>query len=758
MPAKISYTYTDEAPMLATYAFYPIIKAFTNTADVDIELKDISVASRVLANLGDNLKDTQRVSDTLMELGELAKTPEAIIVKLPNVSASLPQLKECIRELQVRGYAVPDYPEIPKNEAEHEIKARYGKVMGSAVNPVLREGNSDRRAAVPVKEYARKNPHVMGRWGAESKTHVAHMSCGDFYENEQSVVVDESCSVKIEHLADDGTTTVLKEKTTLSRGEIFDTSFMSCLELRTFFENQIQDAKANGVLFSLHLKATMMKISDPIMFGHCVSIFYKDVFEKHAGTFAKIGVNANNGLGDVYKKIASLPEQDRTAIEADIQAVYATRPKIAMVDSEKGITNLHVPSDIIIDNSMPNAIRGMAAEGGQMWTPENTMADIKAVIPDRCYAGVFKECIEFCKKNGAFDPCTMGSCPNVGLMAQKAQEYGSHDKTFEIKSAGVVRVVRAGSGDVLMQSRVEQGDIWRACQVKDVPIKDWVKLAVTRGRATPGCKVIFWLDEKRAHDRNLIQKVRNYLPAFNPAGLDIEIMDPVTATRATCQRAKAGLDTISATGNVLRDYLTDLFPILELGSSSKMLSIVPLLAGGGMYETGAGGSAPKHVEQFVKEGHLRWDSLGEYLALQVALEDYAVKSGNRKAGVLAAAMNQANTRWLDENKAPGRNVKQLDNRGSHLYLCLYWAEALAAQSDDAELKAIFAGFAKELRSNEGRIMQELTDCQGSSMDIGGHYLVDPSKADRCMRPSSTFNAAVAKLASSSAKSSPASKL
>jgi len=741
--AKIMYTLTDEAPMLATYALLPIIKAFTKKSGIEIELKDISVAGRVLASFSDKLSKERQKSDGLEELGELAKTPLANIVKLPNISASIPQLKACIAELQAHGYTVPDYPEEPKNPDEVEIKARYAKVLGSAVNPVLREGNSDRRAAVPVKEYAKKHPHSMGKWSPDSKTHVAHMSEGDFYASEKSLAVDTACEVRIEFVSDDGSpATILKPKTALMPGEVIDASFMSKKHLRAFFEREIDDCMQKGVLFSLHLKATMMKVSDPIMFGHMVSVFFKDVFDKHAATFQRLGINPNNGLGDVYSKIKSLPPDEIATIEADIEAVYAKRPKLAMVDSDHGITNLHVPSDVIIDASMPAMIRS----SGQMWCPDSKkgardshLCDAKAIIPDRCYAGVFKEAIDNCKKHGAFDVTTMGTVPNVGLMAQKAEEYGSHDKTFELKKAGKVRVVNIQSGEVLLEHMVEEGDIWRMCQTKDIPIQDWVKLAVTRARAT-GAKAVFWLDEARAHDAVLIRKVKQYLPRHNTEGLDIEIMKPVDACRVSCERARKGLDTISVTGNVLRDYNTDLFPILELGTSAKMLSIVPLLAGGGMYETGAGGSAPKHVQQFTKENHLRWDSLGEYLALAVSLEDLATMTKNPKAKVLAETLNVANGKFLDANKNPSRKAKEIDNRGSHFYLALYWAQALAAQNDSPELKAQFTRVATELENNEKVIIDELISCQGVPVNIGGYYDPCPEKLDKAMRPSSIFNA------------------
>jgi len=710
-------------------------------------LRDISVASRVLANLSDHLKPEQREEDTLTQLGELAQSGNANIIKLPNISASVPQLKECIKELQSKGYALPDYPEEPKDAKEKEIKAQYGKVMGSAVNPVLREGNSDRRAAVPVKEYAYRYPHKMGAWGPESKTVVRCMKDGDFYSHERSICVKEDCEARIELHADDGTTTVLKDKLHPKAQEVLDGTFMDCELLSEFYEQAIQEAKELDVLFSLHLKATMMKVSDPIMFGHCVKVYYKDVFAKYKDTFAKLGVNANQGLGDVYKKIANLPEAEKKAIEDDIMATYDKRGKMAMVDGGRGITNLHVPSDIIIDNSMPTAIR----DGGKMWTKDDQLDDFVATIPDRGYGCVFHECIEFCKKNGAFDPKTMGACPNVGLMAQKAEEYGSHPCTFEIEKKGTVRIVVNGTEQVLMGHKVQKGDIYRACQTKDAPIKDWVKLAVKRCRANDfpnndkPCKAIFWLDSARPHDVILMDKVRTYLPEFNPEGLDIEVMSPMEAMRLTCQRAKEGLHTITVTGNVLRDYLTDLFPILELNTSSKMLSVVPMLAGGSMYETGAGGSAPKHVQQFQKEGHLRWDSLGEYLALTCAFQDLG--ETNKNAKVLAAALDKAVGNFLVANKNPSRKVKEIDNRGSHYWVARYWAEELAAQDESGSLKTVFTAAAKELADNESKVLQDLIDCQGSPSDLGGYYRVDKEKTDKLMNPSETLNSIIKKLGS-----------
>ncbi len=736
MSEKIIYTAVDEAPALATYSLLPIIKAFTGAAGIAVETRDISLSGRIIANFPENLAGSQRIPDELAELGELAKTPEANIIKLPNISASVPQLKAAIKELQSQGYKVPDYPEDPKNDAEKEIKARYGKVLGSAVNPVLREGNSDRRAAASVKNYARKNPHKMGAWSADSKTHVANMSGGDFYGNEKSVIVNEAGNVRIEFAGVDGKATVLKEKTALKAGEVIDSTVMSRRALRQFLEEQMDDAKKKGVLFSLHLKGTMMKVSDPIMFGHAVTVFFKDVFEKHMAVIKEIGVDPNNGLSDLYAKIAKLPEAQRAQIEADIKACYKMRPELAMVNSEKGITNLNVPSDVIIDASMPAMIR----ESGKMWGPDGKLHDTKAVIPDRCYAGVYQVVIEDCKKHGAYDPRTMGSVPNVGLMAQKAEEYGSHDKTFKAPGNGTVRVVDA-SGKALLEQRVEEGDIFRMCQTKDAPIQDWVKLAVFRARAT-GAPALFWLDRNRAHDAQIIEKVNRYLKDHDTKGLDIKIMSPVEATRYSLERIRAGKDTISVTGNVLRDYLTDLFPILELGTSAKMLSIVPLMNGGGLFETGAGGSAPKHVQQFLEEGYLRWDSLGEYLALAVSLEHLANTFKNKKAQVLADTLDQANGKMLDNNKSPARKVGELDNRGSHFYLALYWAQALAGQTGDKELQARFSRAAKQLADNEAKILGELTGAQGKPQDLGGYYYPDREKTSKAMRPSATLNAIV----------------
>lgn len=734
--ATIIYTHTDEAPALATYSLLPIIRGFAKTAGIDVETRDISLAGRILAGFPERLTDEQKQADALAELGELVKTPNANIIKLPNISASIPQLMAAISELQEHGYDVPDFPGEPSTDEENEIRSRYAKVLGSAVNPVLREGNSDRRVAGPVKDFAKKNPHSMGAWSSDSKSHVASMSGNDFFGSEQSHVMAEADAVRIELVSHDGSVSVLKDMLPLQAGEVIDSSVMSRKALREFLAAEIADAKANDVLFSVHLKATMMKVSDPIIFGHAVSVFFADVFEKHAAAFDEIGVNPNNGLGDLFAKIEKLPEDRQAGIKSDIEAAIEAGPRLAMVDSDKGITNLHVPSDVIIDASMPAAIR----TSGQMWGPDGNLKDMKAIIPDRSYAGVYQATIDFCKENGAFDPTTMGNVSNVGLMAQKAEEYGSHDKTFEIPAAGTVRVVTA-SGQTLMEHSVEEGDIWRMCQTKDAPIRDWVRLAVSRARAT-GSPAIFWLNSERAHDASLIEKVNAYLPDHDTDGLDIQIMAPVDATKHACARAKNGDDTISVTGNVLRDYLTDLFPILELGTSAKMLSIVPLLAGGGLFETGAGGSAPKHVQQFVAEGHLRWDSLGEFLALAVSLEELGNQTGNQKAVVLASTLNAATGKFLDENKSPSRKVNELDNRGSHFYLAMYWAQALAAQSDDAELQEQFSALASELTENETAIVQELNDAQGNPVDIGGYFQPNPEKAEAAMRASQTFNAAL----------------
>ncbi len=734
---KIIYTITDEAPMLATHSFLPIVEAFTSAANVKVETRDISLAGRIIANFPDNLTDEQKQNDALAELGDLAKTPEANIIKLPNISASIPQLIAAIKELQGQGYGLPDYPDEPKTDADHEIKDRYAKVLGSAVNPVLREGNSDRRVAGPVKQYAKDNPHSMGSWSSDSKSRVAHMDDGDFYSSEQSAVIKSAGDVKIELTDAAGDVKVLKDATAVLENEVIDAAVMNRNALRAFFAKATEQAKDEGVLLSLHLKATMMKVSDPIMFGHAVTVYYKDVFEKHADLFADIGVDPNNGIGDVYSRIADLPAAKKAEVEADIQAVYASRPPLAMVNSDKGITNLHVPSDIIIDASMPAAIR----TSGQMWGPDGDLADTRAMIPDRCYAGIYQAVFDDCREHGAFDVPTMGNVCNVGLMAQKAQEYGSHDKTFEISTAGTVRVIDA-AGNAVLEHEVEKGDIWRMCQTKDLPIRDWVKLSVNRARAT-GSAAIFWLDSERGHDANLIAKVNEYLKDHDVEGLDIRIMAPVDAMRATLERVRKGEDTISVTGNVLRDYLTDLFPILELGTSAKMLSIVPLLAGGGLYETGAGGSAPKHVQQFVGEGHLRWDSLGEFLALAVSIEDLAEKSDNDKARVLAIALDQANARFLKNNKSPSRKVNELDNRGSHYYLAMYWADALVSQTDNAALSAKFAPVAKLLADQEESILQELIDAQGEAVDIGGYFHPSEELTAKAMRPSATLNAALA---------------
>lgn len=739
MTAKILYTITDEAPALATYSLLPIIKAFTGVANTDVDTRDISLAARIMANFPDSLAEGQRVPDALAELGELAKTPEANIIKLPNISASIPQLKAAIKELRARGYAVPEYPEDPQNDTQQSIKARYDKIKGSAVNPVLREGNSDRRAPASVKQYARKNPHFMGVWRPDSLTHVAHMSEGDFYGSEKSLTITEAGSVKIEWHGDNGQVTVLKAETPLQTGEIIDASVMSREALRKFLRAEIEDAKQQGVLLSIHLKATMMKVSDPIIFGHAVAVYYQPVFHKHAATFDTLGINPKNGIGDVYTKIKNLPIEEQLQIKADIEACYADRPALAMVNSNKGITNLHVPSDVIIDASMPAAIRS----SGEMWNAEGRLQDTKAIIPDRCYAGIYQETIDFCKQHGAFDPSTMGTVPNVGLMAQKAEEYGSHDKTFQIPGAGKVCVIDA-NGQVLLEHTVAEGDIWRMCQVKDAPIQDWVKLAVTRARLS-NTPAIFWLDENRAHDMELIKKVKQYLANHDTSGLDIQIMSPVAATRFTLERLKEGKDTISVTGNVLRDYLTDLFPILELGTSAKMLSIVPLMQGGGLFETGAGGSAPKHVQQFQQEGHLRWDSLGEFLALAASLEHLSETSDNAKARVLADTLDQATAKFLDSKKSPSRKVGELDTRGSHFYLALYWAQMLAEQTQDTELQNHFKPIAEALTEKRTQIVAELNGAQGKAVDTGGYYYFDEELTSRAMRPSDTFNQLLAKI-------------
>ena len=730
---KIIYTLTDEAPALATYSLLPIIKAFTKPAQIAIETRDISLSGRILASFPEFLSESQRQTDDLKELGQLAKTPEANIVKLPNISASIPQLGAAIEELQAQGYPIPDYPVEPESEEQKVIKLKYAKILGSAVNPVLREGNSDRRVAAPVKQYAKNNPHSMGDWSADSKSHVAHMSHGDFYGSEKSVALKAADTVSIELLTESGETLILKESLSLQEKEVIDASVMSRAALRDFFETQIQDAKNNGVMLSLHLKATMMKVSDPVMFGHAVTVYFKDVFEKYSELFEELGVDENNGLGDVYAKIEGLSSELKSEIEEAILAVYKDRCELAMVDSDKGITNLHVPNDVIVDASMPAAIRA----SGKMWGTDGQLHDTKAMIPDRCYAEIFQETMSFCKENGAFDVTTMGNVSNVGLMAQKAEEYGSHDKTFILKQAGTVRVLDS-KGALLIEHSVEEGDIWRMCQTKDAPMQDWVKLAVNRAKAT-GQPAIFWLDEKRAHDRNLISIVNGYLAQHDISDLDIQIMCPVDAINYTMDRVKKGQDTISVTGNVLRDYLTDLFPILELGTSAKMLSIVPLLAGGGLYETGAGGSAPKHAQQLEEEGHLRWDSLGEFLALSVSLEDIGHKTNNAKALVLAEALGTATSKFLDHDRSPLRKVGEVDNRGSHFYLATYWAEALATQDKDAELKAIFTDVSGKLESNRGLIIEQLSADQGKQQSLGGYYHPTPEKLEKIMRPSNALN-------------------
>ncbi len=734
--SKIIYTKTDEAPALATQSFLPIVKAFTSSANIDVETKDISLAGRVLANFSEYLNEDQKIEDALAELGDLAKIPEANIIKLPNISASVPQLVATIKELQGKGYALPNYPEEPKNDEEKKIKANYDKVKGSAVNPVLREGNSDRRAPKAVKNYAKNNPHSMGAWASDSKSHVATMSAGDFKSNEKSVTISKTGSVKIEHHASNGSVTVLKEKVALLEGEVIDATCMSVNALNEFIAAEIEDAKNQGVLFSLHMKATMMKVSDPIIFGHAVKAFFKPVFDKYATTFDSIGVDVNNGFGDLVSKLNTLDSSKKAEIEADIEACYAARPALAMVNSDKGITNLHVPSDVIIDASMPAMIR----TSGRMWNAQGNPQDTKAVIPDSSYAGIYTATIDFCKMHGAFDPTTMGSVSNVGLMAQKAEEYGSHDKTFEINSNGTVKVIDQ-DGNTLIEHSVEAGDIWRMCQVKDLPVQDWVKLAVNRARAT-GVPAVFWLDENRAHDAELIKKVNAYLPNHDTSGLEILIMSPEDATKFSLERIKEGKDTISVTGNVLRDYLTDLFPILELGTSAKMLSIVPLMNGGGLFETGAGGSAPKHVQQFVEENHLRWDSLGEFLALAVSLEHLSEKDNNPKAKILGETLDNATSTFLLNDKSPSRKVGELDNRGSHFYLAMYWAQELAKQNEDQELKSLFEGVAKNLSDNESKIVDELNKVQGAEVNIEGYYWPNDNLASKAMRPSETLNAII----------------
>jgi len=734
--STIIWTQIDEAPALATYSLLPIVQAFTKGTGVSVETRDISLAGRIIAAFPEKLSESQRIPDYLAQLGELTLRPEANIIKLPNVSASLPQLKDAIKELQGKGYAVPDYPESPKDDAEKAIQARYARVLGSAVNPVLRQGNSDRRSPLSVKAFSRKNPHKLGAWSPASKAHVAHMSADDFYGNETSTTVEKATEYRIELVGADGKTTVLKKSAPLLEGEIIDSTKMNVRALRKFVGEQIDDAKRSGALFSVHLKATMMKVSDPVMFGHFVTVFFEDVFTKHAAALAQAGVNPNLGLGDLYKKIQALPADKKAEIEADIKAVYQKRPALAMVDSDKGITNLHAPNDIIIDASMPVVVR----ESGQMWGPDGKLHDAKAVIPDRCYATIYEAIIEDCKKHGALDPATMGSVPNVGLMAQQAEEYGSHDKTFVAPAAGTIRVVDA-SGRTLLQQKVDEGDIFRMCQTKDVAIRDWVKLAVSRARAT-GTPAVFWLDRNRGHDAQVIAKVERYLKDHDTKGLELRILAPVEAMRYSLERIRAGKDTISVTGNALRDYLTDLFPILEIGTSAKMLSVVPLLAGGGLFETGAGGSAPKHVQQFVKEGYLRWDSLGEFSALGASLEHIGRAFENPKATVLAETLDKAIGKFLDNNKSPARKVGQIDNRGSHFYLALYWAQALAEQTKDRELQARFAKVAKQLGENEAKIAGELIAAQGKPVDLGGYYKPDAARTGRAMRPSATLNAIV----------------
>ena len=731
--AKLYYTKTDEAPALATLSFLPIVKSFTETANIAVETKDISLAGRIAAVFPELLTDDQKVTDDLAILGELAKTPEANIIKLPNISASIPQLKEAIEELQAKGYKLPDYPDEPKTDEEKVIKAKYDKVKGSAVNPVLREGNSDRRAPKAVKNYAKAHPHSMGEWTSDSKTHVATMSHGDFKSNEKSLTLSHADNIRIELVGNDGETTVLKNNLSLLQGEVIDATVMSKKALVEFLTKEIADARANNILLSLHFKATMMKVSDPIIFGHALEVYFAELFKNYGETFDKLGINPNNGLESLLDKIGELPEAKHKEIEKAIKDSIDNGPDLAMVNSDKGITNLHVPSDVIIDASMPAMIRN----SGKMWDKNGELQDTKAIIPDSSYSGIYQATIDFCKEHGAFDPTTMGTVPNVGLMAQKAEEYGSHDKTFEIEKAGTVKVINA-AGDTLIEHAVEKGDIWRMCQVKDAPVQDWVKLAVSRARATD-TPAVFWLDENRAHDAELIKKVNLYLKDHNTDGLDIRILSPIEATKFTLKRMKDGKDTISVSGNVLRDYLTDLFPILEVGTSAKMLSIVPLMNGGGLFETGAGGSAPKHVEQFLEEGHLRWDSLGEFLALAVSLEFFGEKNNNKKAQVLADALDKATEEFLNQDKSPSRKVNELDTRGSHFYLSLYWAGQLSQQNDDTELKEIFSKAYKDLSSNESTIAKELIDAQGSPVDIGGYYLPNPELASKAMRPSDTFN-------------------
>lgn len=733
MSSKIYYTHTDEAPLLATCSLLPIIKSFASTADIEIELSDISLASRVLNAFSDRLPDEQKKPDVLSMLGELTHDPKTNIIKLPNISASIPQLKEVISELQAKGYALPDYPEDPKTDEEKSILASYSKTLGSAVNPVLREGNSDRRAPKAVKDYAKKNPHSMGKWSQASQTHVSHMHAGDFYCSEKSLTLDKACTVKIEHVANNGDVTVLKEQIALQKNEIIDSMFMSKKALCEFLETEMEDARETGVMFSFHVKATMMKVSHPIVFGHAVKIYYKDLFKKHGKLFDELGVNPNDGLSSVYEHIKKLPESIREEILSDMHACYETRPELAMVDSAKGISNLHTPNEVIVDASMPAMIRA----GGKMWGPDGKLKDTKAVMPESTFARIYQEIINFCKTHGAFDPATMGSVPNVGLMAQKAEEYGSHDKTFEIKADGRTRIVD-DQGKVLLEMQVEKGDIWRMCQVKDAPIQDWVKLAVTRSRLS-NTPAVFWLDEYRPHEYQLIKKVEHYLKDHDLSGLDIRIMSQTRAMRYTLERLIRGKDTISVTGNILRDYLTDLFPILELGTSAKMLSIVPLMAGGGLFETGAGGSAPKHVKQLIEENHLRWDSLGEFLALCASLEHTAITEDNHKAKVLATTLDQATAKLLNEGKSPSRKTGELDNRGSHFYLALYWAQALVEQQDEPALQAQFAPLAQSLAENEEKIISDLTTDQWHAVDIGGYYMPELDKTEQVMRPSALFN-------------------
>ncbi|MDP5098676.1 MAG: NADP-dependent isocitrate dehydrogenase [Crocinitomicaceae bacterium] len=737
--SKIFYTLTDEAPMLATYSFLPIVQTFTETAGIEIETKNISLGGRILAVFPEYLTEDQKINDDLAVLGELAKSPDANIIKLPNISASIPQLKEAIKELQSQGFNIPSYTDEPKTDEEKSAKAKYDKIKGSAVNPVLREGNSDRRAPLSVKNYARKHPHSMGKWSADSKSHVSHMDEGDFFHNEQSITLKEAGTYTIQFTDKSGHTKTLKGEAPLKAGEIIDGTFMSKRKLISFLENQVADAKKQNVLFSLHMKATMMKVSDPIIFGHAVEVFFKPVFEKYASELAQVNVDVRNGFGDLLSKIQHLPADKKAAIEADIAACYANGPAVAMVNSDKGITNLHVPSDVIVDASMPAMIRN----SGQMWDAEGKSRDTKAILPDSSYATIYQVAIDFCKKNGAFDPITMGTVPNVGLMAQAAEEYGSHDKTFEIAADGTVKVID-NNGVVLLQNEVEQGDIWRMCQVKDAPVRDWVKLAVTRARLSE-TPAVFWLDKNRAHDAQLILKVNEYLTDHDTAGLDIRILCPDEAIEFTMERLKDGKDTISVTGNVLRDYLTDLFPILEVGTSAKMLSIVPLMNGGGLFETGAGGSAPKHVEQFVEEGHLRWDSLGEFLALAASLEHLSIVTGNKKAKVLADTLDKATGKFLDNDKSPQRDAGQLDNRGSHFYIALYWAQALASQSEDKELEHLFSKLAQDLSQNEEQIVMELNTSQGHKIDLGGYYHPNQAKTSHAMRPSETFNSILSQL-------------